>query len=110
MTADLYVIGHLTLNGADYCTELHATPNDDKPVQHITDQALRMFDWDYPTADVVNTAVSHMGDRTLEAEIMRHWSMMVWLDVNQQHQKHLRLEQERLELTLSMCQQHLQDA
>ena len=72
MTADPYVIGRLTLTGADYCAELHATPNNDELVQHISDCTLRMFDRDYPAADVVNTSVSHIGDRTLEAEIMRH--------------------------------------
>ena len=105
MTADPYVIGRLTLNGADYHAELHATPNDDKPVQHISDRALRMFDRDYLAADVVNTSVSHIRDRTLEAEIMRHRSTMARLDVNQQKQKNLQLEREWLELTLGMCQQ-----
>ena len=103
MTADPYVIGRLTLTGADYRAELHATPNNDEPVQHISDRALRMFDRDYPAADVVNTSVSRIGDRTLEAEIMRHRSTMARLDVNQQKQKTLKLEQERLELTLGMC-------
>ena len=110
MTADPYVIGHLTLTGADYRAELHATPNNDEPVQHMSDRTLRMFDRDYPAADVVNTSVSRIGDRTLEAEIMRHQSMMARLDVNQQKQKTLKLEQERLELTLGMCRQRLQDA
>ena len=110
MTADLYVIGRLTLTGADYRAELHATPNNDEPVQHMSDRTLRMFDRDYPAADVVNTSVSRIGDRTLEAEIMRHQSMMARLDVNQQKQKTLKLEQERLELTLGMCRQRLQDA
>ena len=110
MTADLYIIGRLTLTSADYRAELHATPNNDEPVQHISDRALRMFDRDYPVADIVNTSVGRIGDRTLEAEIMRHWSTMARLDVNQQKQKSLKLEQERLELTLGMCRQHLQDA
>ena len=69
-----------------------------------------MFDCDYPTADIVNMSVSHIGNWTLEAEIMRHQSMMARLDVNQQKQKSLKLEQEWLELTLGMCRQHLQDA
>ena len=43
MTADPYVIGQLTVNGADYCTELHVTPNDNRLVQHISDHALHMF-------------------------------------------------------------------
>ena len=103
MTADPYIVGRLTLNGADYRAELHATPNNDEPVQHISDCALHMFDRDYPAADVVNTSVSRIGDRTLEAEIMRHRSTMARLDVNQQKQKSLKLEQERLELTLGMC-------
>ena len=103
MTADPYVIGCLTLTGADYRGELHATPNNDEPIQHISDRALRMFNQDYPATDVVNTSVSHIGDWTLEAEIMRHQSMMARLDVNQQKQKHLKLEQERLKLNLGMC-------
>ena len=70
MTADLYIIGCLTLTGADYCAELHATPNNDKLVQHITDRALHMFDRDYPAADAVNMAVGCIGDQTLEVEIM----------------------------------------
>ena len=74
------------------------------------DHALRMFDHNYPAADAVNTLVGHIGDRTLEAEIMRHRSMMACLDVNQQKQKHLKLEQERLELSLGICRQWLQDA
>ena len=110
MTADPYVIGQLTLTSADYCAELHATPNNDEPVQHISDRALHMFNQDYPVADVVNTSVSRISDRTLEAEVMRHHSTMAQLDVNQQKQKTLRLEQERLELTLGMCRQRLQDA
>ena len=69
-----------------------------------------MFDRDYPAADVVNTSVSRIRDRTLEAEIMWHQSTMARLDVNQQKQKNLQLERERLELTLGMCQQRLQDA
>ena len=72
MMADLYVIGQLTLTGADYRTELHATPNDVTPVQHISDCTLHMFDQDYPVANVVNTAVGRIGDQLLEAEIMRH--------------------------------------
>ena len=68
-----------------------------------------MFDQDYPAADVVNMSVSRIGDRTLEAEIMRQRSTMARLDVNQQKQKSLKLEQERLELNLGMCRQHLQD-
>ena len=110
MTADPYVIGQLTLTGADYRAELHATPNNDELVQHISDRALHMFDRDYPAADVVNTLVSRIGDRTLEVEIMRHRSTMARLDVNQQKQKMLKLEQERLELTMGMCRQRLQDA
>ena len=110
MTSDPYVIGWLTLTGTDYHAELHATPNNDEPVQHISDRALHMFDCDYPAADAVNTSVSRIGDWTLEADIMRHWSTMARLDVNQQKQKHLRLEQERLELELGMCRQRLQDA
>ena len=43
MMADPYVIGRLTLTGADYRGKHHATPNNDKPVQHILDCALRMF-------------------------------------------------------------------
>ena len=62
MMADPYVIGQLTLTEADYCAELHATPNDDMPVQHISDRALQMFDCDYPVADAVNTAVGCIGD------------------------------------------------
>ena len=108
--ADLYVIGRLMLTGADYRGELHATPNNDKPVQHILDHALCMFDRDYLAANVVNTSVSHIGDRMLEAEIMRHRSTMARLDVNQQKQKNLKLEQEQLELNLGMCRQQLQDA
>ena len=103
MTADPYMIGRLTLTGADYHSKLHATPNNNKPVQHISDRALRMFDQDYLAADIVNTLVSRIGDWTLEAEIMRHWSTMARLDVNQQKQKHLKLEQEWLELNLGMC-------
>ena len=103
MTADPYVVGRLTFTGADYRAELHATPNNDELVQHISDRALRMFDRDYPAADIVNTSVSRIGDRMLEAEIMRHWSTRARLDVNQQKQKSLKLEQERLELTLGMC-------
>ena len=110
MTADPYIIGQLTLTSTDYRAELHATPNDNEPAQHISDHALCMFDRDYPAADVVNTSVSRIGDRTLEAEIMRHRSTMARLDVNQQKQKTLKLEQERLELTLGMCRQRLQDA
>ena len=110
MTSNLYVIGRLTLTGTDYRAELHTTPNDDAPVQHISDRALCMFDCDYLAADVVNTVVAHIGDWMLEAEIMRHWSTMAWLDVNQQKQKQLKLEQERLELNLGMCRQRLQDA
>ena len=110
MTADPYVIGRLMLTSADYRAELHTTPNNEEPVQHISDRALRMFDRDYPAADVVNTSVSRIGDRTLEVEIMRHRSTMARLDVNQQKQKTLKLEQERLELTLGMCRQRLQDA
>ena len=68
-----------------------------------------MFNRDYPAADMVNTAVGHIGDRTLEAEIMRHQSTMARLEVNQGQQKRLKLEQERLELTLGMCRQRLQD-
>ena len=104
------MIGRLTLTGADYRAELHTMPNNDKPVQHISDRALRIFICNYPAADVVNTSVSHIGDRTLEAEIMRHQSMMARLDVNQQKQKHLKQEHERLELDSGMCRQWLQDA
>ena len=103
MTADPYVIGHLMLTGADYRGKLHTTPNNDKPVQHISDRALHMFNQDYPATDIVNTLVSRIGDWTLEAEIMRHRSTMARLDVNQQKQKHLKLEQEQLELNLGMC-------
>ena len=62
-----------------------------------------MFDRNYPVADVVNTSVSHIGNQTLEAEIMRHRSTMARLDINQQKQKQLKLEQEWLELVLGMC-------
>ena len=51
-----------------------------------------MFDRDYPMADIVNTSVSRIGNQMLEAEIMRHRSMMAQLDVNQQKQKQLKLE------------------
>ena len=64
-----------------------------------------MFDRDYLAADMVNTSVSRISDRTLEAEIMQHRSTMARLDVNQQKQKMLKLEQEWLKLTLGMCQQ-----
>ena len=64
-----------------------------------------MFNRNYPVADAVNTAVGRISDRTLEAGIMWHRSTMARLDINQQHQKHLKLEQERLELNLSMCRQ-----
>ena len=110
MTTNPYVIGRLTLTGTDYCTELHATPNDDEPIQHITDRALWMFDCNYPAANVVNTAVVRIDDQTLEAEVMRHRSTMARLDVNQQQQKRLALEREWLELTLGMCRQRLEDA
>ena len=105
MTADPYVIGRLTLTSADYRGELHAMPNDDEPVQHILDRTLCMFDRDYPAANIVNPLVSCIGDQMLEAEIMQHQSMMARLDINQQKQKSLKLEQERLELSLGMCQQ-----
>ena len=62
MTTDLYVIGQLTLNGADYRAKLHATPNNNEPVQHISDRALCMFNRNHPMADVVNTSVSRIGD------------------------------------------------
>ena len=76
MMADLYVIGQLTLNGADYHAKLHVTPNNDEPMQHILDHALCMFDRNCPVADVVNTSVARISNRTLEAEIMRHQSTM----------------------------------
>ena len=98
------------LTGADYCAELHATPNDDELVQHITDCALCMFDRNYLAADVVNTLVARIGDQTLEAEIMWHQSTMACLDVNQQQQRWLALEREWLELALGMCRQRLEDA
>ena len=69
-----------------------------------------MFDHDYLAADIVNTSVAHIGDRTLEVEIMQHRSTMARLDVNQQKQKTLKLEREWLELNLGMCRQRLQDA
>ena len=99
MTADPYVIGHLMLTGTDYRSKLHTTPNNNELVQHISNRALQMFDRDYPTANMVNTSVSRLGDRTLEVEIMRHRSTMARLDINQQKQKQLKLEQERLELS-----------
>ena len=110
MTTDPYVIGRLTLNGTDYCAELHATPNNDKPVQVISDPTLRMFDRDYPAANMVNTSVACISNRMLEVEIMCHHSTMAWLDVNQNQQKCLKLKQEWLELVLGMCRQWLQDA
>ena len=110
MTTDPYVIGQLTLNSADYQVELHATPNDNKPVQIILDHALHTFDQDYPAANMVNMAIGHISDQTLEAEVMRHHSMMAQLNINQQQQKQLKLEQEQLELNLGMCRQCLQDA
>ena len=70
MTADPYVIGQLTLTGTDYHAELHATPNNNSPIQNISDRTLHMFDRDYPVVDVVNTSVNRIGDRTLEVEIM----------------------------------------
>ena len=63
-----------------------------------------------PPRDSSITSASRIGHRTLEAEIMRHRSTMARLDINQQKQKMLKLEQERLELTLGMCRQRLQDA
>ena len=62
-----------------------------------------MFNHDYLAVDVVNTTVSHIGDQTLEVEIMQHHSTLAHLDVNREQQKCLRLEQEQLELELGMC-------
>ena len=110
MTADPYIIGRLTLTRADYHAKLHTTPNNDVPVQYITDCMLRMFDHNYPAANAVNTTVRHIGDRTLEVEIMWHRSTMARIEVNQGQQKRLKLKQEQLELVLGMCRQRLQDA
>ena len=99
------------INGSNYRAELHTTPIEGKmTLEPISDQAIWMFNHDYLAVDVVNTTVSHIGDQTLEVEIMQHHSTLAHLDVNREQQKCLRLEQEQLELELGMCGHCLQDA
>ena len=85
MTADPYIISCLTLNAADYCADLHAMPIEDKThPEPISNCAIQTFDCDYPAMDMVNTAVNHIRDHTLEAEIMQHCSTSACLNVNRE--------------------------
>ena len=111
LTADPYILGRLTLASPTYRSELHVTPIDgEEPPQCLTDNAIHMFDCDYPAADLVNVVVQRIGDLTLEGEIMRRRSTMARLEVNQTHLRCLQREQERIQLDLDMGRHRLQEA
>ena len=73
MTNDLYIVARLTLNGPNYCGELHATPYmGTEPVNMLTNEAMHMLEPELPAVEFIADAICRIGDRTLEAEVIRY--------------------------------------
>ena len=73
MTNDLYVVACLTLNGPNYQGKLHATPyTGPEPIDVLTDEAMHMLQPEFPAAEFVADAIQHIGDHTLEANVIQY--------------------------------------
>ena len=64
MTNNPFVVGRLTLTGADYRGELHAAPvlGTNRPCDDLTPEAMRMFRRDYPASELVDAAIEALHD------------------------------------------------
>lgn len=61
------------MNGPDYQGELHMTPYvGTEPVDTLTDEAMRMLEPEFPAANFVNETLLHIGDQTLQAEVIQY--------------------------------------
>ena len=111
MTNNPYVIAHLTANGPDYRGELHATPYaGTEPVDVLTNEAMRMLEPEFPTAEFVSDALRRIGNRTLWAEVIRYRARFTKI-------KHIWVQREELQrqcylagLEMGFCRHRLQDA
>ena len=112
MTNNPYVVAHLTASGADYRGEIHVAPvNDvDTPPERLTNAALHMFVWTFPTLNHINEAMRWIRDRSLEAEVCCHQGISLQIEVDEEKCVQLERECQQLELDLGLCVHRLQEA
>ena len=111
MTNDLYVIAHLTLNGPNYCGELHATLYmGTELVDVLTDEAMRMLEPKLPAAEFIADVICHIGDCTLEADMIRYKAKFAEIERIRDKQAELERRCYMVGLEMGLCRHHLQDA
>ena len=111
MTNNPYVIARLTANGPDYRGKLHATPyNGPESVEALTDEAMRMLEPEFPTAEHVSDALRHMGDRTLWAKVIRYRARVAEIEQIRVQREELQRRCYMVGLEMGFSRQRLQDA
>ena len=111
MTNNPYVVARLTTNGPDYQGELHATPyNSTEPVDVLTNEAMRMLEPEFPTAELVSDALRCMKDRTLWAKVIRYRARVAEIERIQIQQEELQLRCYLAGLEMGFSRHCLQDA
>ena len=111
MTSNPYIVARLTANGPDYRGELHATPyNGPEEVKPLTDEAMRMLEPEFPTAELMSDSLRCIGDRSLWAEVIQYRARFSEIEC-------IRVQREELQhrcylagLEMEFSQHRLQDA
>ena len=111
MTNDPYVVAQLTANGPNYWGKLHTTPYMRmEPVDVLTDEVMHMLEPEFPAADFICNAIRHIGDCTLEADVIRYKAKFVEVEHIQNQWAELERWCYMVGLEMGLCQHRLQDA
>ena len=111
MTNDLYIVARLTTNGPNYWGKLHATPYTGmEPVNILTDEAMHMLEPEFPVVDFVCDAIQHIGDRTLEANVIQYKAKFAEIEHIRNQRAELECQCYMVGLEMGLCRHRLQDA
>ena len=110
-TDDPIVYGKLEGDDHTYFEYLHATPYySDKPVRAYSATQLSLFDFDHPLRNDVDDAMAWIGDRTLQAEMVRHRRTKMRMPNAEKEVQEAQDNLWRLQLELDGCNRRLAHA
>ena len=110
-TDDPIVYGKLKGDDHTYFEYLHATPyHTDTAVCAYSPTQLTLFDFDHPLKDDVDDAIAWIGDRTLQAELVRRRHGKICLEHAHREEKEAQDNVWRLQLEYNSCAKRLANA
>ena len=81
-----------------------------EPVNILTNEAMHMLEPEFPAVDFICDALRHIGDHTLEADVIQYKAKFVEIEHIQNQQAELERQCYMVGLEMGLCRHWLQDA